>query len=311
MSIILTGQAMTGEASALTPEITVCICTYQRPTYLSKLLCSLKNQQANAAFILSVVVVDNDAAESARPTVLSVAAGTEFPIYYAVEPTQNIALARNMALRKATGDFVVFIDDDEIPCEVWLNELLSTYNHCQADGVLGPVLPQYEIPPPEWVLKGQFFERPGHETGTFLKWSETRTGNVLLGKHLLSDADNWFRPQFGIGGEDRDFFRRLIDKGHRFVWCAEAPVYESVPPNRWKRSFMLKRAIQRGMIPQFTNYEIIKSCIAVPLYSLMLPFLFVLGHHHFITYLVKTCDHLGRLLAFFDFRVFADKYLIK
>ncbi|MGZ8906043.1 MAG: glycosyltransferase [Methylobacter sp.] len=302
---------MAEEASALTPEITVCICTYERPTYLGKLLEALKNQYTYCAFNLSVVIVDNDAAESARPTVLSAVEGAEFPIHYVVEPTQNIALARNMALMEATGDFVVFIDDDEIPGDGWLNELLSTYKHCRADGVLGPVLPKYEVPPPEWVLKGRFFERPSHDTGTYLNWSETRTGNVLLGKHLLVDAENRFRPQFGIGGEDRDFFRRLIDKGYGFVWCAEAPVYESVPPNRWKRSFMLKRAIQRGMIPQFSNSEIIKSCIAVPLYSLMLPFLFVLGHHHLMTYLVKTCDHLGRLFAFFGFRVFADKYLIK
>jgi succinoglycan biosynthesis protein ExoM len=304
-------KPITEETSALTPEITVCICTYERPTCLGKLLEALKNQHTNGAFNLRVVVVDNDAAESARPTVLSAVEGTEFPIHYVVEPTQNIALARNMALMEATGDFVVFIDDDEIPCDVWLNELLSTYKHCRADGVLGPVLPQYEVSPPEWVIKGRFFERTSHDTGTYLNWFETRTGNVLLGTHLLADPENRFRPQFGIGGEDRDFFRRLIDKGYEFVWCAEAPVYESVPPNRWKRSFMLKRAIQRGMIPQFSNSEIIKSCIAVPLYSLMLPFLYVLGHHYFMTYLVKTCDHLGRLFAFFGFRVFADKYLIK
>jgi succinoglycan biosynthesis protein ExoM len=302
---------MIDDAFTLTPEITVCICTYQRPTYLSKLLRSLRNQHNNGAFSLTVVVVDNDAAESARPVVLSAVAVTEFPIHYVVEPTQNIALARNMALREATGDFVAFIDDDEIPCDFWLNELLSTYRHRRADGVLGPVLPEYEAPPPEWVLKGRFFERPNHNTGTYLNWYETRTGNVLLGKHLFVDAENNFRTQFGIGGEDRDFFRRLIEKGHQFVWCEEAPVYESVPPNRWERSFMLKRAIQRGMIPQFTISEIIKSCIAAPLYGLMLPFLFVLGHHYFMTYLIKTCDHLGRLLAFFGFRVFADKYLIK
>ena len=235
----------------------------------------------------------------------------KYPIHYAVEPTQNIALARNMALRQATGDFVVFVDDDEIPGEGWLAELLRTYRIYGADGVLGPVLPRYETTPPAWVLKGRFFERPSHDTGTWLTWPETRTGNVLLGKHVLADAESRFRPQFGIGGEDRDFFRRLIDKGYRFVWCAEAPVYESVPPNRWERSFMLKRAIQRGMIPHFRTSAIIKSCIAVPLYSVMLPFLFVLGHHRFMTYLIKTCDHLGRLLAFFGFRVFADKYLIK
>ncbi len=301
---------MNDDASDLTPVITVCICTYQRPDYLGKLLDALQNQLTCGAFSFGVVVVDNDISESARTTVLSAAAHSNFPIRYAIEPAQNIALARNMALREATGDFLAFIDDDEIPCEVWLSELLGAYRQYRADGVLGPVLPQYEAPPPEWVVKGRFFDRPSHTSGTYLNWFETRTGNVLLGKHLLADAENRFRPEFGIGGEDRDFFRRLIAKNHRFVWCADAPVYECVPPNRWDRSFMFKRAIQRGMIPQFSTFEIIKSCMALPLYIMMLPFLFVLGHHLFMTYMVKTCDHLGRLLAFSGFHVFADKYLI-
>ncbi len=301
---------MVDDSNNSAPSVTVCICTYRRPIYLDKLLRALAGQITDGDFRMSAVVVDNDAAESARTVVASAVAMTGYPIHYAVESTQNIALARNMALQQAAGDFVVFVDDDEIPGERWLAELLSAYRIYGADGVLGPVLPRYESIPPAWVLKGRFFERPSHDTGTWLTWSETRTGNVLLGRQLLSDTESRFRSEFGIGGEDRDFFRRLIDKGYRFVWCAEAPVYESVPPNRWQRSFMLKRAIQRGMIPQFGTSAIIKSCVAVPLYCVMLPFLLVLGHHRFMTYLVKTCDHLGRLLAFFGFRVFADKYLI-
>ncbi len=302
---------MTDGPLGLSPAVTVCICTYQRPTYLGELLDALKNQGGDGSLRISVVVVDNDVEESARVTVARAAAEAPYPMRYVVEPTQNIALARNMALREANGDFVAFIDDDEIPSEGWLTQLLSTYQRYGADGVLGPVLPRYEVHPPKWVLEGRFFERPSHDTGTCLTWSETRTGNVLLGKHLLTDARNWFRSQFGIGGEDRDFFRRLIELGYRFVWCSEAKVYERIPPNRWARIFMLKRAIQRGMIPQFSSFEIMKSCIALPLYCLVLPFLLALGHHRFMAYLVKTCDHLGRLLAFLGFRLFADKYVIK
>jgi hypothetical protein len=41
----------------------------------------------------------------------------------------------------------------------------------------------------------------------------------------------------------------------------------------------------------------LKSAVAALIYALMLPVLFVMGHHHFMRYLVKLADHTGRLLA--------------
>jgi len=39
--------------------------------------------------------------------------------------------------------------------------------------------------------------------------------------------------------------------------------------------------------------------------------LFFVAHHRFMSYLVKTGDHLGRLLAFLGLRVFADRYVVR
>jgi hypothetical protein len=63
----------------------------------------------------------------------------------------------------------------------------------------------------------------------------------------------------------------------------------------------LKRALLRGRT-SFNHRKnllrnLTKSLIAVPLYSVALPFLFFIGHHYFMRYLVRLCDHLGRLLA--------------
>lgn len=291
--------------------VSVCVCTFQRPADLARLLEALGKQRCGGKFLFGVVVVDNDASESARIVASRVAQTAGYRLQYVVEPTQNIALARNMALRCATGDFIVFVDDDEVPIDTWLFHLMSTYRRYRADGVLGPVLPRYEEPPPSWVVRGRLFDRPSHRTGTYLDWTQTRTGNVLLARHLVRNPDSWFRPQFGIGGEDRDFFRRLIDNGHRFVWCAEAVVHETVPRDRWKRSFLLKRAIQRGMIPQYGPVQIATSFIAVPVYAALLPLLFVFAHHRFMVYMIKVADHVGRLLAFSGLRVFGEKYLVR
>jgi len=168
------------------------------------------------------------------------------------------------------------------------------------DGVLGPVKRHFDEEPPKWVVKGKFYERPTYPTGFVIDWSKGRTNNVLLKRRIVAASAQPFRPQF-LTGEDQDFFRRMIEKGHVFVWCNEAVVYEVVPPIRWKRTFMLRRALLGGAVsvigPTFGALAIAKSVIAVPAYTAALPFALVLGHHRFMILSVKLFDHLGKLLA--------------
>jgi succinoglycan biosynthesis protein ExoM len=291
--------------------ISVCICTYRRPDLLKRLLLKLDDQETEGFFDYCIVIVDNDVGESARLIAESFSRSSKSAVSYHVEPEQNIALARNKAIENAMGEFVAFIDDDEAPAPRWLLNLFKACHSFHADGVLGPVVPHYELEPPKWVVEGKFYERPSHKTGEVLQWKNTRTGNVLLKRYVFEKEDNPFKPEFGSGGEDRDFFRRMIGKGFRFVWCAEAPVYEAVTPERCKRSFMVRRALQRGQLPQFTNVDLVKSIVAVPLYTVTLPFLLIVGHHLFMKYLVKNCDHIGRLLALCGIYLIKQKYVVK
>jgi len=292
-------------------HISVCICTYRRPELLAKLLNALKDQDSGGLFTYSVVVVDNDHMGSAREIVHGLMRRSSISIGYHIEPEQNIALARNRAVANADGKFIAFIDDDEVPSKTWLMNLYKACDEFCADGVLGPVVPSYEGDPPEWVVRGKFYERPSHRTGEVLNWTNTRTGNVLLKRAMFSGEENMFRREFGSGGEDRDFFRRMIATGLRFVWCAEAPVYEAVTAERCTRSFMLRRALLRGQLPHFSSIDLIKSLVAAPVYALSLPFLLLGAHHVFMKYLIKDCDHIGRICSFLGIRLIKDKYVIQ
>lgn len=280
-------------------HICVCICTFKRPEYLRNLLEKLSDQESNGFFTYSIVVVDNDELESARPAVSEFAASSRVPVQYFVEPQQNIARARNKAVQNATGDFIAFIDDDELPIRKWLLTLFTACNEYGVDGVLGPVEPQFDEAAPKWVIKGNFFQRPTYSTGLLIDGAKGRTGNALLKKRIFK-ADEAFRPEFR-SGEDQDFFRRMIERGHRFVWCNEAVAYEVVPAVRWKRSFMLRKALLRGSLtplhPTFGVRDIAKSLAAIPSYTIALPFALVLGQHRFMDLMIRICDHLGRLLA--------------
>jgi succinoglycan biosynthesis protein ExoM len=288
------------------PHISVCVCTYQRPTLLEHLLRTLRNQRTDGLFTYSIVVVDNDVAESARQIVIDAADGME--IGYWVEPNRNIAMARNKAVRSAVGDFVAFIDDDEFPVPDWLYHAYRTCVAYGADAVLGPVKPQFEAPPPAWVVKGRLFERPTYPTGTVLAWYNTRTGNVLLKRSLFET--HLFRPEFRHS-EDQDFFKRIMQAGHVAVWCDDATVFEVQRPERFRVAYFLKRALLRCNVSLRLQSNrllmVAKSSLALMIYSLLLPVLAVVRRDLFIKFLIKECDHIGKLMA--ACRIDIQKYL--
>jgi glycosyltransferase involved in cell wall biosynthesis len=295
-------------------HICVCICTHKRIGFLKRLLTELAVQETGGLFSYSVVVADNDRERSAAPVVDEfVAAGSGIRVDYCVQAQQNIALTRNTAVEHAHGDFIAFIDDDEWPTRRWLLTLFRACRDSEADGVLGPVKPHFDEPPPRWVVSGRFYDRPTYPTGFVIDWKKGRTGNVLLKRRIFDAERQPFRPEF-LTGEDQDFFRRMIDKGFRFVWCNEALAYETVPPIRWNRTFMLKRALLRGAVSlahptSAVRAAIAKSVIAAPMYTAALPFAFAMGQGRFMTCLVKLCDHIGRLLAVVGVRPVRQPYV--
>jgi succinoglycan biosynthesis protein ExoM len=280
-------------------RITVCVCTFRRPARLGPLLAQVARQRTDGRFTLDVVVADNDARASAAPAVASARERLTIPVTYVLEPRQNIARARNAALARAKGDWVAFIDDDELPQDDWLLQALAAARTFGAHGVLGPVRPLYEVPPPRWLLRGGFAERPEHASGHLLHWRETRTGNVLMRRDVFERMWPPFDPAFGQGGEDTDFFRRAIAAGGRFVWSSEAVVHEHVPAARCRRGYFLRRALLRGQNERglLTPASVLRSALAVPAYAALLPLAVLAGGHRAMDVAIRLCDHAGRFAA--------------
>ena len=300
-------------------HICVCICTYRRPQLLEILLKKLQLQKTGGLFDWSVVIVDNDDTMSARPVVVKLQQASTSKIDYYAEPKKNIAEVRNTALRHASGDYIAFIDDDEYPSDEWLFNLFRVLKEYKSHAALGPVIPYFDAQPPVWILKGKFCERPTYETGTPMHWSKTRTGNVLIDKHVIDMNNVAFNPDFGTGGEDVVFFKELSQKGAVFVWCNEAPVYENVPVERCTKRYFFRRAFVQGNIS--SRYDItsvrwekrlfvfLKSFIAAVIYSTIIPFSCVGGTHTFMKYVIKDIHHLSRLLALCGIMVIKERNL--
>jgi glycosyltransferase involved in cell wall biosynthesis len=299
-------------------SVSICICTFRRAELLRRLLQAVaKLETGNGAFDFSCVVVDNDEGGSARPVVEAFIRETGLPVAYDIEPRRNFALVRNRVVSLSQGDFIAFIDDDEVPVPEWLAKLLETQEHYGADGVLGPVRPYFDNPPPRWILRGKLCDRPVHPTGMVMKWSQSRTGNVLLKRSLFAEGGLQFDPAYATGGEDVDFFKRAMAAGHRFVWCEEAPAYELVPPERCRKSYFLKRGLLQGRISlKYATDKLtlgarlrigLHSALALVLYAIALPVLFLGGFHLVMKYLIKGSHHLGRIFALFGVKLISQR----
>lgn len=293
---------LTPETDSHSAHITVCIPTYKRPALLRKCLESLKNQQFHG-FSFSVAIIDNDTEGSAKETVDEWRRSFLGSTKYEVEPIRNISLTRNRAIAIASGDFIAFIDDDEYAEPSWLQELFETYNKVACDGVLGPVKPSYDPPAPRWLIASGLCDRESFPSGTIIRLSKyLRTGNVLLDRRILSKGEGPFDPRFGrTGGEDVDFFSRMLLEGRVFIWCNEARVYEAVPKERQTLKYFVKRSLARGASSSYAapllSRDSLKSAAAIGVYGLGLPVLMIMAPHLFCRYMIKAVYHVSRLLA--------------
>jgi glycosyltransferase involved in cell wall biosynthesis len=274
---------------------------------LLKLLSKFEEQVTNNLFYYSVVIVDNDKYESARQTVESYAKHSNLQIRYFVEIEQNISLARNRALKNSEGDFIGLIDDDEYPPTAWLLNLYTSFNtYKPSGGVLGPVVPVYPEGTPQWLIKSKICDRPNPPTGTLLDWNMTRTGNVLISRGIFKENGFIFDSKKGrTGGEDKDFFKILIEHGYSFIWCREAPVYEVIYEDRWKLSHYLHRSLMMGGVEGkehgiFSLY-LIRSLISLLCYSVSLCVSIFRGRHNIYKNVIRVVYDYARVMGCLGF----------
>ncbi|GLY06352.1 MULTISPECIES: glycosyltransferase family 2 protein [Actinoplanes] len=149
-------------ALAAAPDITVVICTRERPGALARALDSLLNQEYAPARIL---VVDN-APETDQTAEVVRSAARRGKVDYLLEPKAGLSFARNAAEAATRGEIVAWLDDDELADRHWLAEVArALVEHPEADVVSGVIVPA------ELETKAQlWFEQfGGHSKGRGFK----------------------------------------------------------------------------------------------------------------------------------------------
>lgn len=200
---------------------TIQFCTYNRAWLLERVLDACFDQRI-AESEYEVVVVD-DGSSDATPGVLE-AARRRAPCSFTIVTQANagLAAARNAGIARASGERIIFIDDDVLPIPTFVNEHLRAGERRPGAIVRGgaiEVRSPDDLPPPIWSIRdysGNYF------------WT-TNVSLPLTTMRALGGFDESFCE---YGWEDIDVGLRLRQMRVPAVFSPRALVYHVKPPPR-------------------------------------------------------------------------------
>ncbi|PSH70908.1 glycosyl transferase [Phyllobacterium brassicacearum] len=247
--------SVVAQSPDLAPEsidVVVTLPTFKRPDHLLRTLASLKAQQTSRRF--AIVVMENEAekregANAAKPLFES----GEYRGLLIIAHDRGNCHAYNAGWLTALDTFPNFssllvIDDDEIADVNWLENLCNTRERYGVDFVGGPQVPVFAKPEHAAWSKHPVFSPHYTQTGRVpILYS---SGNLLVGRNVLDAMPFPFLDlTFNfMGGGDSDFISRSVVKGFTLAWCAEAPVFETIPARRVEADWIQARALRNGVI---------------------------------------------------------------
>ncbi len=223
----------------------VCIAAYRRPEGLTALLDSLEAQTLPPDTTVEIIVVDNDPDGSAGAVCRARRPPPGLALRALAQPEKNISLTRNVAVGAATGDWLLFIDDDETAMPHWIAAHLAAVRQFGADGSFGRIVSEFPVGTAAWIRTLYLFTRPLPECGE--EAIATPTSNCCIRAALLKAMPDPFPARYGTtGGEDSYLFKRLRRDGARWISAPEACVVERIPPARTRLCWILRRAYRGG-----------------------------------------------------------------
>lgn len=127
-------------------SVSVVVCTHRRPQYIASVLGALGDLDPAPD---EIVIVDNDPGEHDCRAAVS-----ELGARYVREDRRGLDNARNRGAREATGDIVVFTDDDCVPSPGWLASVPRTFARPDVAAATGPAFP-YRLDTPAQIRAEQ------------------------------------------------------------------------------------------------------------------------------------------------------------
>ena len=246
-------------------SVSVVVPTYKRSPVVMRCLESVQ-QQTLAGFELLLVDNSPDAELEARIERFNQGARTK--VRYIPEPRLGLHNARHAGARAATGDVLVFTDDDAAFDPDWL----AAYAHCfsthpEMAAAGGPVRPAWETPPPAWLSAFMQADPTMFPVLSLLDLSrefQLRPDGIFFGVNMAIRRDalfaaGGFNPEiFGdrwLGDGETGLNRKLWARGQMIGYVPDAIVYHYVPPERMTVAYLRKRQANDGACDMYARFH--------------------------------------------------------
>jgi len=241
-------------------KISVIICTRNRAELLDKAIKGVYLQKLpNKDYEL--IIVDNNSIDSTKQVVDRWYQNFQHFKYIFVKKI-GLPYARNAGWESAKSQIVVYLDDDAIPDDNWLINILRTYatywDNKQFIAVGGGVSLYLvnDLNFPDWLseeLKDYLTRLDYGLKSRVLKNNELLVGaNFSVPKIVLEKIGGFNENLYGYGGDERWIEERIKSMGGFLVYSGASYVKHAVTADRLTKEWFFKRfliegrAIQRG-----------------------------------------------------------------
>lgn len=285
--------------------VAICTPTCKRPRNLTDLLLSVQELDQQG-LKLHIIIVDNDANQSARGVVREVMKDSSIPVTYDCVEQRSLPLVRNRLVELAIGlkaDWIWFLDDDQFVEPDSLQLMLRTATDQDADCVIARVPHTFENSESQWARWSGIFDEVQRPTGKVVR--SFGTNGALLRCEAVAQIPEPFDPRLRLtGGSDGLFFARFRAHGFTSVGCNEAVLYDRVHVARNNPRWLTQRALRIGLVKGFIVREVEPSLLrsakwvflggSYALSNLLLTMLtFPLGPARYFRYWIKAVRGYG------------------
>lgn len=239
----------------MTIAYTVALCTHNHADRLLRTLADLLGIQAPQA-PWELLVIDNASTDATQDILARRAWTSGWQARVAREGKLGLSHARNRAIQDARGEYLIFIDDDETPDPGWLRACERLIREHAPDAFGGRIEVLFEDQRPAWVT-GELMGFLGQLNRADAIVPLTERGTSFYGgnfgfRKAVCDTVGTFDTLLGrkgtgnTGGEEVDFYRRLLDAGFKVWWTPEAVIYHRIQAAKLKRTYFLSLHYRQG-----------------------------------------------------------------
>ena len=262
------------------PLATLAICTFNRAGRLPGLAEAMLAQESPIPF--EVLFINNNSTDNTAE-ILEGLAGEHDNIRFVTETEQGIVPARNRAIAEALeNDYLLFMDDDQLPAAGWVAAGLDALMNEGADCVGGRIEVHFTPPGrPPWLEPELLGFLGALDNGPDAAWVSDESmpvwsGNVGYAMRYFRDNpdlrfDNRYnRAGHAIGGgSDHVMFDNLLSRHARIRYRPDMVVEHYVDGWKLKRGYFLRLHYRAGLrhgLHELPDYE--RTLFGIP------PFLF-------------------------------------